>query len=409
MRLKSLSILSFCIFGLFNSLKAQKSDKCSFNGYLSGMPQYAWTTIKVDSFSSSDRADQYLLHNRLNFNWYPSEKITGTLQFRNQLLYGDFTKDAGYNSGFHTENYFLPLTYYQTYGDAGLLSLSIDRAWLQYTQNNIEIKMGRQRINWGQTFVWNPNDIFNTYNFFDFDYVERPGVDAVRIQYYPNYTSSIELAAKIDSSNNVTAAGLYRFNRWSTDFQLIGAYYSQPASSNIGNNKTESDWVSGFGITSDYKGISFRTEVSYFYPAKESTNQNDLFLVSIGFDHSFKNELYLSSEFFYSSRVEINAEGSIFEINSGPLTVKNLAYAKYNAFVQASYPLTPLFKVSLSGMYFTDAQMTGYFVGPNLDYSLLDNLDLALYFQFFDIKYQLLGYEIKSNTSFAFLRLKWSF
>ena len=34
---------------------------------------------------------------------------------------------------------------------------------------------GRQRINWGQTFVWNVNDVFNAYSYFDFDYKERPG------------------------------------------------------------------------------------------------------------------------------------------------------------------------------------------------------------------------------------------
>jgi hypothetical protein len=60
-------------------------------------------------------------------------------------------------------------------------------------------------------------------------------------------------------------------------------------------------------------------------------------------------------------------------------------------------------------MIFTDEQLTGFFIGPYLDYSLLDNLDLALYFQFFNSKINVLGYELKSSTSFAFLRLKWSF
>lgn len=32
--------------------------------------------------------------------------------------------------------------------------------------------------------AWNPNDWFNTYNYFDFDYEERPGTDAIRVRVY---------------------------------------------------------------------------------------------------------------------------------------------------------------------------------------------------------------------------------
>lgn len=411
MRLRTyIKLLAFlAVILVFKPAHSQSPSKCNFNGYLSGMPQYASTTVGADTFSYFDRQSQYLLHNRLNFEWFPTNKITGTIQFRNQLMYGDFTKDANFDDGFQTEGYFLPLTYLQNFGDAGLLSISTDRAWLQYTHNNLEVKLGRQRINWGQTFVWNPNDIFNAYNFFDFDYVERPGVDAARAIFYPSFTSTIDVAVKVDSGNNVTAAGLYRFNKWGSDFQFIGGHYSQSSSAPSSADKNESDWVGGVGITSDFKGVSLRTEATYMYPTKESTNQKELFLWSLGLDYSFKNELYLSSEFFYSSRVELSGGGSIFDLYSGPLTVKNIAFAQYNGFLQGSYPITPLFKASISGMVFFDENTSGYFFGPYLDYSILDNLDLSLYFQFFNFESSFLGAEFESKTSFAFLRVKWSF
>ena len=389
-------------------LQAQNDRKVSFNGYLSGMPQVSWTNLSFDSLSSFDRAEQTLLHNRLNFYWYPSEKFTASLQFRNQLMYGDFIQDGHYTSGLKTESYFLPLTYWQTFGNTGLLSLSADRAWLQYTHNNLELTLGRQRINWGQTFVWNPNDIFNAYNFFDFDYAERPGADAVRAIYYPSFTSTIEIAAKLDSAANVTAAGMYRVNAMGTDFQVIGGYYSQSTTAGF-TNKKESDIVMGGAVTRDVRGISIRTEGTYMLPTEESDNQNDLVLWSVGLDYSFTNELFLSGEFFYSSRVALDAGGSIFDLFSGPLTVKNLAFAKYSSFLQGSYPITPIFNVTLSGMVFSDDIVTGYFAGPYMDYSLKDNLDLGLYFQFFDFRYKLSNAELRTTTSFAYLRLKWSF
>src|SRR5210317_1168395 len=92
------------------------------------------------------------------------------------------------------------------------LTTTIDRLWLQFTFGNLEIIAGRQRINWGQTLVWNPNDIFNSYSYFEVDYPERPGSDALRFQYYTGDASTIEVAAKIDSAKQVTAAGYFRFN-----------------------------------------------------------------------------------------------------------------------------------------------------------------------------------------------------
>lgn len=409
MKLKINLSIFFILLGI-NTVQAQEENsRIAFKGYLSGMPQISWNTLTLDTISQFDRADQYLLHNRLNFDWYPSDKITGTIQFRNQLMYGDFTKAHNIENGLHTESYFLPLTFILNYGEAGLLSISTDRAWLQYTHKDLEIKVGRQRINWGQTFVWNPNDIFNAYNFFDFDYVERPGADAIRTIYYPNYTSTVEVAAKLDSAANVTAAALYRFNKSGFDFQFLGGYYSQPAMNAMLQDDTDADWIGGVGITGDFKGISLRTEATYMHPTIDSRNEKEYFLWSIGLDYSFQNQLYISGEIFYSNNVELDLGSDINSLNNSSLTVKNLAFAKYNGFVQLSYPITPIITTTLSGMVFTDDKMTGFFFGPYLDYSIVDNLDLALYFQFFKFNYEFAFGEIENQTSYAFLRLKWSF
>ena len=90
------------------------------------------------------------------------------------------------------------------------LNTTIDRLWFDFNYGKFQARVGRQRINWGQTLVWNPNDIFNAYSFFDFDYIERPGSDAVRLQYYPDFSSTIEIAVKADYEDDVTAAALYQ-------------------------------------------------------------------------------------------------------------------------------------------------------------------------------------------------------
>ena len=77
-----------------------------------------------------------------------------------------------------------------------VLSVIADRFYYQFAAEKLELRLGRQRINWGINTTWNPNDIFNSYNIYDFDYEEREGSDAIRLKYFPNYQSSLDLAYK---------------------------------------------------------------------------------------------------------------------------------------------------------------------------------------------------------------------
>ena len=76
------------------------------------------------------------------------------------------------------DNGYLDLTEKISSGNSYLLYTNIDRLNLSYTFNKLEIQIGRQRVNWGISSVWTPNDIFNSSSFINFDYAEKPGSDA---------------------------------------------------------------------------------------------------------------------------------------------------------------------------------------------------------------------------------------
>ncbi len=124
-----------------------------------------------------------------------------------------------------------------------LLFTNIDRLWVEYSSDTWNVRAGRQRINWGISTTWNPNDLFNTYNFLDFDYEERPACDAVKFHYEFSGMSFAEFAfsRSAEPVNNVIAAGRYFINRWNYDFQFLGGWYrDQPTlgagwSGSIGN------------------------------------------------------------------------------------------------------------------------------------------------------------------------------
>jgi hypothetical protein len=85
------------------------------------------------------------------------------------------------------------------------------------------------------------------------------------------------------------------------------------------------------------------------------------------------------------------------------MSTKDLAFSRFSAFGQYSYPVTPLFNISASAMWFPD--LKGFFAGPSIDYSLAENVDFSLIWQHF--RSTLVNN--KTNINLGFLRVKYSF
>jgi hypothetical protein len=265
----------------------------------------------------------------------------------------------------------------------------MDRLWLDFNYEKFQLRLGRQRINWGQTFVWNPNDIFNAYSFFDFDYIERPGSDAVRLQYYPTSSSAIEVAVKADGDDDMTAAGLYRFNKWGFDIQFLAGW------------SNSSDIVAGAGWSGSLGSLSFRGEGSWFHPLESFSDTAGTMIITAGIDKIFRDNSMAQFQLMYCNNpLELNNFTSLY---TGNLSAKDLAFSEFSAFGQFTWEATPLLKLSLSAIWFPD--LKGYFTGPSLDYSLAENLDFSLIWQHFN---SIMAGE-RRRINLAFLRLKYSF
>ena len=197
-------------------LSQDKKISISFSGYLTTMQ-----SVMFDSLSGPF-LNENLLHNRLNFKGYLGNTITFSAELRNRLFTGDLVRlGKYYTEMIGADDGLVDMSWNVIEKQSFLFNTTVDRLWIDLHSGDFQVTAGRQRINWGQTFVWNPNDIFNAYSFFDFDYVEKPGSDAVRLQYFPSSSSAAELAVKVDGDTNVTAAGLFRFNKWGYDIQFL--------------------------------------------------------------------------------------------------------------------------------------------------------------------------------------------
>jgi len=390
--MKKIIPLLFIILLFGSSLQAQeegkKEKKYSLNGYITNMQSF----LMYDGIDGLWQNDN-LIHNRLNFTWFPSDKFSLNLEARTRFFSGDQVRfTPGYADMMGMDNGIVDMNWNLFSEPSFLLNTQIDRAFLTYEKGNLNISLGRQRINWGRSFAWNPNDIFNSYSFFDFDYPEKPGSDALRVQYYTSATSSAELVAKIDSAKKVSAAGLFKFAAWGYDFQFLAGMIN------------ERDYVVGTGWEGNISNISFKGEASYFHPKNNFQDTTGVFSAGTSLGYFFDNSLFLQTEFLYTSK-----EADFSSVITEPLGAKSLSFTKYNILVNVSYPLTPLFNVSFSAMYYPG--VNGFYAGPTFTYSLGDNLDFNFIVQSFYIPdFQLFESEEENlKLSFAFLQLKYNF
>ena len=382
--MKRYLILAISLFLSTGTILSQDNKSIELKGYVTTMQ-----SVIFDSLSGPFQ-NENLLHNRLNFKGYINNNITFAAELRNRLFTGDMVRyGATYSGIIGADQGFVDMSWNILDKQSFLLNSAIDRLWLDFNYKRIQVTIGRQRINWGQTFVWNPNDIFNAYSFFDFDYVERPGSDAVRIQVFPSASSAAELAIKVDSDHDVTAAGLFRFNALGYDIQFLAGFVNSE------------DVVIGTGWSGAIGSISFRGEGSWFQPYEEFPNSLGDILLTAGFDKIFKNNSIAQIQFMYCNNpLElINLTG----FYSGNLSAKNLAFSEFSAFGQFTWAVNPLLNLSLSGMWFPD--LDGFFAGPSMDYSLAENLDFSLIWQHFN---STIG-GVPNKMNLGFLRLKYSF
>jgi hypothetical protein len=349
-----------------------------------------WLHTAMFEDPADDWVNSSMLHNRLNFKAYAGSSTIFALEIRNRFVTGDMVRlDPTYVPGLSADPGWADLSWNVSKGNSYVLNLMIDRAYVDFTAGSLQVRAGRQRINWSQALIWNPNDIFNTYSFFDFDYVERPGSDAIRLTYSTGASSSVEAAVKVDGSRRITAAALGRFTLMNTDLQLLAGV-------------TDDDFfTAGTGISGAIGSLSVRGEATLFAPFRSAAGENNNFIATLGIDKAFSDRVTALAQVMYSSN-PVDLTG-FTELYGGGLTARQLAFSKYSAAAQVAWTPVPLLNISLAAIWFPD--IDGYYAGPSIDFSLAENTDFTLVWQHFSST--IAGVETRMNL--GFLRIRYSF
>lgn len=360
--------------------------KINVHGYIKDL-QSALFTDNTKSLITGN-----LIHNRINFKWDLFNNFYSRIEARNRLFYGEQVKTTyGFGDYIDADNGLVNLSRNLINDTSVVLNIIVDRALLNWSAGNSEITVGRQRINWGVNLVWNPNDIFNAFNYFDFDYEERPGSDAIRIQYTtPNY-STFEFACKFENKGkDKVAAILYKTNYRKFDLQNFAGIYFE-------------DITIGTGWAGNIRNTGFKGEVSYFKPKKNMKTAGGVLSASVSFDRTFKNNYFAMFSYLYSSSGK-GLQSGINELTNVVLSAKKLSPFEHSFFTQVSKNINPLVNAGFAVIY--SPQNNTLIFLPSLAVSVSNNWDLSLisqsFFSEFYGNYKTLGNGI-------YLRLRYSF
>ncbi|MDR4988281.1 MAG: hypothetical protein RG741_05520 [Bacteroidales bacterium] len=346
----------------------------SIRGYVKAMPG-----VRFDnSFSKADINNTF--HNRINLRWDIAPGLNLRLEGRNRLIYNDMFIDLepgffdllpGIDDvkDFYTQDDGLVnMSWVWLSGEGWIGHTEIDRFFLDWSHESWRIRVGRQRINWGINLVSNPNDLFNTYSFFDVDYPERPGADAVRVQHYLSGMSNLELAVSpARNSRDMVAAARFVHNWRAYDLQLVTGYYKNRLALGGG-------WAGHIG------GAGFKGEATWFHDLeKQEGITRGTVVAAAGLDYMFPQGTFVILEALYNGGHERLGQFA-FSINE-PLSPDNIMFSKYAITLSADRAFSPLFSGGLAMMALPDIEAA--FIMPNISYSLLTNLDLECVAQFF--------------------------
>ncbi|MCB0520573.1 MAG: hypothetical protein H6577_24755 [Lewinellaceae bacterium] len=380
---------------------AQENDapKWQFKGYLKSLQ--ATTFIPQDQSplplplpSKKFMLNDMLLHNRLNIKWLPTDNLNFYAELRSRIFWGDQVRYTLLSGGDYVKTVsegsddFFDWSVGAQNDNGYAIHTTLDRFYGEFYKDNWEVRLGRQRVNWGIATTWNPNDIFNAYNFTDFDYEERPGSDALRIKRYTGVASSVEVAVKAFRHwDEATAAMLAKFNTGSYDWQVLAG---------VVQNNT----VLGGGWAGNLGTASFKGEAAWFHPLGDSLENS--YALTLGIDYTLANQMYLNGGILYNSAGSTG--GNVSEIFAFQLSARNLYPYRYSVLAQVGYPFTPLLNGALVAVY-SPGKTHAMFLNPVITYSLAQNWDLDVVGQ---LLFQKDG-KYKSPVQAGFLRVKWSF
>ncbi len=248
--------------------------------------------------------------------------------------------------------------------------LEVDRASLRVSLPNLDVTVGRQPINFSKALFFNPLDAFLPFDPRAFDRDYKPGVDAVRLQVALGLTTGLEVVGALGPTLQVDrTVGAVSTQGGFIDATRKGAALLGRVFTTLGHvdlslqaGKVYGGLVAGLGGAGELFGLGWRSELTVFRvdPAEPSTFLpdgrghfpevrllDDGVSLVVGVERRFESELFLALEVFHNG---LAAQDNLILSGARIALGQTQSLSRDLAAVTASYPLTPLWSVSLAAL-----------------------------------------------------------
>ncbi|WP_185957458.1 hypothetical protein [Saccharicrinis carchari] len=333
------------------------------SGYITEMPSYRWQKTADKGVWDN------LIHNRINLKYNPKSNLNFTIALRNRFFLGETVRNNPlYKYYMDNDQGWVDMSFNWGTGKAYVVNTIADRLFVEHIWGNIKIKAGRQRVVWGQSRVWNANDLFNPYSFYDFDYPERPGMDGLSLKYLNTGNAKLEAVLKVDGNKELTSALLYGFSKSNYYFQFIAGQLNQ------------SYFVMGSGWKINFKHSDFYGEFSYLSSFDQP--KPNIYMLSTGSAYTINHSIKLSGEYLYASNLNSSFSG-FDDLSFSRTSVQKLSISKHSYNLALSLPINPQFHFTFDYTGFAYPVFKNYYISPTIEYALKESLHLSGILQLF--------------------------
>jgi len=252
--------------------------------------------------------------------------------------------------------------------------LVVDRLNMQFSGDNINIKLGRQAVNLAATFYFTPNDFFAPFAAQTFYRTYKTGVDAARLDWQWDDLSQLSVYTVLNYPTDLTHSG----NR-----QTAPNWNETSILARVSTLMGSFEWAILLGqdhgddiVGLDFQGELFdwlgvRGEGHLRFPDEQGQSRDTKF--SLGLEHRFENTLTLRLEQFYQRSGASNEQDYLL---NKQVNTNTFFLAKNYTALGATYEITPLLNSDAVWIY-------NYLDSSNLlalyaTYSLSDESELSM-------------------------------
>jgi hypothetical protein len=263
--------------------------------------------------------------------------LVSSLQTR--FFYSNDINTSSFAQDLKQQNNLVPLTWVVHENESSLLHTELDVLFYQYKNKNFQFRLGKQRYNWSQSWIWSANNYQNTYSVLGFDIDNRSAVESISAKYDfdRNSTWSVEVSSvpRKQLDNSIHSARLL-YKKGGNQFQVVGGMVLKDFSVGTGGR-----WA--IDKTKDFFG-----EVTYFKP-RNTDNSSEAFIVDLTYLQVINRRILLVGEVAYHSNPTalVTSPDVFTEIN-----VKNIINDKFQASLLWRYHLNKKVSYGLSSQYF---------------------------------------------------------